>query len=345
MNSAPLNILVVHVAGLSETTLALPSLRALRGHFAGSQICIAASAAAADLLRLGQCADLVLPVARLRREMLSPALFYRSLRAIRTLRESQFDLAIELHSSPESAFILQMAHVRERLSASASKSKKGLRPVLEKIASSLARRPAPQMHLAHRYLKQLEPLGVRPTEAEPRLRTDREADARADTWMEKSGVDFGDLLVGIHPGAGPGTERWPLERFASIAARMIHNFNARIIVFGGPYESGLARRLKKMLPERRSLVLQSPKMEDLVSTLARLSLLVANHSGPAHVAAAVGTPVVVASTLTGLSTTDLLSKNHISVRYSSAALIPEEEVYDAACRLIKLNRASVLSAL
>lgn len=345
MNSAPLNILVVHIAGLSETTLALPSLRALRGHFAGSNICIIASAAAADLLRLGQCADVVLPVARMRREMFSPALFFRSLGAIRTLRESQFDLAIELHKSAESAFVLQMARVRERLTGSAFKSKRGMLRGLERIASSIARRPPPQMHLAHRYLKQLEHLGVRPTEAEPRLITDREGDTRTEKWLEKNGVDFGDLLVGIHPGAGPGTERWPLERFASIAARMIHNFNARVIVFGGPYERGLARRLKKMLPERRSLVLQSPKMIDLVSTLARLSLLVANHSGPAHVAAAVGTPVVVASTLKGGSAIELLSKNHISVRYTSAVLIPEEEVYDAACRLIKLNRAEVLRAL
>jgi ADP-heptose:LPS heptosyltransferase len=76
-----------------------------------------------------------------------------------------------------------------------------------------------------------------------------------------------------------------------------------------------------------------------------LSVLVANHAGPAHVAAAVGTPVVAASTFAGPSAQDLLSKHHAHIRRQRAETIPEEEVYEAACRLLKTSRAEILRAL
>lgn len=89
---------------------------------------------------------------------------------------------------------------------------------------------------------------MRPIEAEPRIATSRESDERIERLLRKHNVEFGELLVGVHPGAGYGKPRWPIERFASIAARIIHNFNARVLVFSGPNERGLAKRLAAMLP-------------------------------------------------------------------------------------------------
>lgn len=347
MTGEPQHILVIHVAGLTQTTLALPALRSLREHLPQSRITVAASSSAADLIRLasqdGRGADEVLTIGRLRHaELLKPTAFYRSTKAISELRHTNFDLAIEFNKNTEGGLVLNFANPRERLRQT-KPANKGLSGILEQFVST---RTSAMTHLAHEYLKKLEPLGVRPVEAEPHLTTDREADARLEKLLNKHGVEFGELLVGIHPGAGRIQHRWPIERFISTGSRLIHNLNVRVLVFAGPQERGLAKRIVAQLPKsseaKRAIAIESPKLPDLVSAFARLSLLIANHSGPAHVAAAAGAPVAVISTFVKHSSIDVLGARCEHIRASHVAMISEEAVYEAACRLLKTNRAEFL---
>jgi heptosyltransferase III len=334
------NILVTHIAGLTQTTLALPALRSLRSHLPHSRITIVSGAIAADMVQLAGCADEILPVARFKHaEFLDPRALYRSAKVWGELRRANYDLAVELYEGTESEIVLRLANPRSRLNRPMNK---GLAVVIERVAKVLLRQPPELIHAAHQYLKLLEPLGVRPIESEPRLATDRASDESIDRLLRKHAVGMGELLVGIHPGSGVGRERWPRSRFASIASRMIHNFNARVIVLAGPAERGAARKLVAELPAKRAIAIESPKLTDFVSAVARLSLLVANHSGPAHVAAATGTPVVAVSTTAGPSPHDLLGEHHEHIRGSHVDLISEEDVYDAACRLLKMSRAAFL---
>jgi ADP-heptose:LPS heptosyltransferase len=341
----PQHILVIHIAGLAQTVLALPALRSLRHHFPQSRITVASGAAVADLLRLAECADEILPVARFRgAEFLNPRKFYRATKSLGELRRGNYDLAIEFKTNAEAGVVRQFAHPRERLGRRKNLNQT-VDAVLDRLTQAISK-PSALTHAAHEYLKKLEPLGVRPIEAEPRIGANRESDERVEKLLGKHGVEFGELLVGIHPGAGPGHPRWPLEKFASIGARMIHNFNARVIVFAGPNERGLAKRLVALLPAKppakRAFAIESPKIADFVSAAARLSLFIANHSGPAHVAAAAGAPVVVASTFVQASPQDLLGSRVEHVRAPHVQLISEEEVYEAGCRLLKTSRTEFL---
>jgi ADP-heptose:LPS heptosyltransferase len=150
------------------------------------------------------------------------------------------------------------------------------------------------------------------------------------------------LLIGLHPGAGHNQPRWPADKFVIVAAKLIQLLNARVLVFAGPHERGLARSIVQQLPPKQALALESMPLGELASALARLSVLIANQSGPAHLAAAVGTPVV-ATALRNLSpTNDLLSRNHLLIRQQTMEAITTDEVYEAACQLIKANRAEYL---
>src|SRR5262245_27477740 len=117
MPTASQHILVVHVVGLAQTTLALPALRSLRQHLPNSRITVVSSPTAADLLRLAGCADEILPVARFRdAEFLNPRKFYRAAKSLKELRRERFDLAVEFKTGAESGLVLQFVHSRERLS-------------------------------------------------------------------------------------------------------------------------------------------------------------------------------------------------------------------------------------
>src|SRR5882672_1641487 len=182
MPTASQHILVVHVAGLAQTTLALPALRSLRQHLPQSRITVVSSSTGAELLRLAACADEILPFARFRdAEFLNPRKFYRAAKSLRELRRERFDLAIEFKTGAESGLVLQVVQARERLSG----KKKVIDAALDRLSQSLSGGRGLHRHVAHEYLRRLEPLGARPVEAEPRIATLREADERFEKLLEK----------------------------------------------------------------------------------------------------------------------------------------------------------------
>src|SRR5215471_492766 len=135
MPTASQHILVVHIAGLAQTTLALPALRSLRQHLPQSRITVVSSSAPADLLRLAACADEILPVARFRdAEFLNPRKFYRAAKSLKELRRERFDLAIEFEAGVESGLILQFVNARERLSV----KKRVIDAALERLSQALS---------------------------------------------------------------------------------------------------------------------------------------------------------------------------------------------------------------
>ena len=333
------NILVINIAGLGQTTLSLPALHSLRTHFPQSRLSVVTSAVSADLLKLSGYIDETLEVGRFKgAELLNPAVIYRSAKSWKEIRQNTYDLLIEFSESNETSLIAESVNAHRRL----KNTGKGMEFILRRIMGNLTRRPPPLTHLAHEYLKRIEPLGVRPVDSEPRLQTDHTVDEQFEKLLRKFGWEFGELLIGIHPGAGSPRFKWPLERFASIASQMINNFEARVLIFAGPDEPGLAGKLAALLPAKQTIEIRSPKLSEFASAAARLSVLIANHSGPAHVTAALGTPVVVVTTSTKASARDLLGAHHEHIRGSHISLISEEAVYEAACRMIKRSRAEYL---
>src|SRR5258708_3051164 len=149
MHDEPQNILVVHIAGLGQTVLALPALRSLRRHLPQAHITVVSSTAAADLLRIAGCADEVMAVGRLRgMEGFAPNAFFRSVKTGGELRDSGYDLAIEMKASTEAGILIQMAQPRRRLSPQSNSLSRGLRQVIERIAESLTKQPQPFKHAA-----------------------------------------------------------------------------------------------------------------------------------------------------------------------------------------------------
>lgn len=341
MSHASQKILVVHIAGLARTTLALPALRALRQTLPSARITVVCSNNAAELIRLGACADEILPLRRLRDSgLIRPRASYLSLKTFNALRRESFDLAIELERGAEAGLALFAAQPKQKL-RDAEKGQSKLKQLLGRVAEFFPGKLALPKHAAHRYLETLAPLGVFATESEPRIFTDRAADERIEKRLKKIGFDE-KLLVGIHPGAGKGKPHWQLEHFADVASRLIHVMDARIIILGGRSEKSLAKQLQAMLPPKRAAVFDAMPLTETVSTLARLSVLIANHSGPAHLAGAVGTPVVAATASAKPTPYDLLGKHHQHVRAAHIDAVSADEIYEAACRLLNLSRAELL---
>ncbi|MXY23738.1 MAG: glycosyltransferase family 9 protein [Acidobacteria bacterium] len=101
-------------------------------------------------------------------------------------------------------------------------------------------------------------------------------------------------LVGINPGAGRLVKEWPPERFAAVAAALAADAAATIVLLGGEGDRQQAEGVRQALPLDTALVdlVGQAPLVDLAAVLSRLSVLITGDTGPAHLAAAVDTPVV-----------------------------------------------------
>src|SRR3712207_87822 len=98
--------------------------------------------------------------------------------------------------------------------------------------------------------------------------------------------------VGIFPGPGRASRRWPIERFAELAWMLERNDSVRSVLFAGPEERKLVREALSKFPPS-AVVLDKLTVPQLAAAATRVSVFVSNDTGPMHVAAAVGTPVVI----------------------------------------------------
>lgn len=99
--------------------------------------------------------------------------------------------------------------------------------------------------------------------------------------------------IGIHPGAKARTRRWMPDRFAAVADALAARYDAAIVITGGRDEWDMCEAVRNHMRAPAPNLAGQTTLGGLAALLARLDLVIANDSGPAHLAAAVGTRSVV----------------------------------------------------
>jgi ADP-heptose:LPS heptosyltransferase len=254
------------------------------------------------------------------------------------VRRRRFDLVIDLHSLSETNLLGFLSGASRRLFA------RRPRRSLDYL-SNFQPAPPPEdrsKHAIDRYLDVVRPLGVGEVSRTPRLPV-REEDGRAvDEMLRKAGALHGGPLVGLFPGAGHPCRRWPLERFAELARALEFNDSVRSVVFAGPEERKLVQKARGQFPEN-ALVLDRLTVPQLAAAAERMSVFVSNDTGPMHVAAAVGTPVVILMQYHPMFNCYIPpGERHRVVAGRSIEDIPVSEAYAAARAAFSTERMSTL---
>ncbi|HTI49753.1 MAG TPA: glycosyltransferase family 9 protein [Planctomycetaceae bacterium] len=115
--------------------------------------------------------------------------------------------------------------------------------------------------------------------------------AKARAWARETLQSLPRPILAIHAGAGWETKRWPAEKFAEVAGR----FSGSVVAVGSRGEAALAARIvaKGAGSGRSALDLAgATNLSQLAAVLENVDVMLSNDSGPLHLAAAAGTPVV-----------------------------------------------------
>jgi len=105
-------------------------------------------------------------------------------------------------------------------------------------------------------------------------------------------------LIVIHPagGSNPGmilsAKRWPPQRFAALADRLVEERGAQVLLVGGPDDSPIAAVIKEAMRQKPWDLTGQLTLGQLGALLERCDLFIGHDTGAMHLAVAMGTPVV-----------------------------------------------------
>jgi heptosyltransferase-2 len=129
---------------------------------------------------------------------------------------------------------------------------------------------------------------------DPHLDVDPVSAKRVSARLDELGCSDRDLLV-VAPGSAWATKQWPAKRFGEAAARLVRPGRDRVVVIGMPHDRPLAAEIATEVAARGGATIDATgetSIADAVAWIARARLVLANDSAPAHIAAALGRPVV-----------------------------------------------------
>jgi heptosyltransferase-2 len=195
-------------------------------------------------------------------------------------------------------FLTQMLPPRPDAVPMRKRSVPEIRRLIAQGAPAAALPPA--AHHVHDYLYLTAALGASPEPLPPRIFMSDEQAVQLCQRLRLEIAPAGRPWFGLNPGAEYGpAKRWPAKRFAAAAVILQKQTHCRWLVFGGAGDLDLAEKVTTEIryggsgPDGVLNLAGKTNLRELAAALKFCRLLLTNDSGPMHLAAAVGTPVIV----------------------------------------------------
>ena len=276
-----MKILILKPSSLGDVVQALPVLRLLKLHFPKSEIFWWIDSTLRALLEDDPDLSGIFPFER--RRWSSPFRWGEMLASIREMRREKFDWVIDLQSLARSGLFAWLTN--GGLTIGLDDVREGARGFYD-VAVAL---PAPAAHAVDWYLETLRVVGV-PVHWNFTWLPERKTVATA--VRVKWRADARRWLV-LQPGARWDNKRWPVENFAELVRRLTGDFpEFHFAIMGGKQDQALGESLARVEPKRCFDLTGKTSLPEMVEWIRLSELMVTNDTGPMHVAAALGKPVV-----------------------------------------------------
>ena len=302
----PRRILVRGVNWLGDAVMTTPALLRLREKFPAAHIALFCPEKLADLF--------------LHHPAVNEIISFRTNETVfavgKKLRAGKFDLALVLPNSPRSAMESWLARIPRRVGGEwpwrnwfltdAIPSRTGavkmhkrtegeVRELTSAAPSPLASHLSPSAHHLYQYLHLVAALGADGSALPPMLAV---TDEEITTAKRKFGLEkVSAPIFALNPGAEYGpAKRWPTEKFIAAAREIQTRTNCHWLILGGKADMQTAGVIADAIHNPQSTICNvagQTSLRELMALLKLSRVLLTNDTGPMHVAAALGTPVVV----------------------------------------------------
>lgn len=282
-------ILAIRLDGMGDLLMTTPAFRALKQSTPGRTLAVLTSQAGAEAARLVPEVDSVIEYAAPWMKAPIEGCPGEDLACIEQLREERFDAAVifTLHSqSPlPAALTAYLAGIPLRVARSRENPYHLLTDWITEEELG-----GPQRHDVRRQLDLCARVGSTTNDEHLSLRISDEARVLAQSRVKDWGLAPGLWSV-LHPGASASSRRYPAESFIAAATELASHHGWRFIVTGSAGEKELCDEVVRGIGPSAQFA-PTDSLEGLAALVEASPLLISNNTGPVHIAAAVGTPVV-----------------------------------------------------
>ena len=267
--------LLVRLGSLGDVIHAVPAAAALRRRYPSARIDWMVDPQYLDVVRLVTVVDRAIPI-----DTRGP--WARTVAALRSAWSTRYDIAIDLQGLIKSAALARLSLSTRVVGLAPS----DLREPWARIFYSATASSAVTRHVIHKNLALLRMVDVADAAVTfPLTIPQTDVVERVQAQYGASGY------VIVNPGAAWPNKRWPPSRFGQLAARIRERWHVPSVVVWGPGEETLARDVADT--SGGAAVLAPPtSVTDLFGLAKRARAMVSGDTGPLHIAAAVGTPIV-----------------------------------------------------
>jgi lipopolysaccharide heptosyltransferase II len=287
-----MKILLVRLRLIGDVIFTTPLIRALRRQYPDARLTYVVEPAAAPIVGGNPHLDeiVVIPLSR------GLGRLRDDVRVARRLRRQRFDVAIDLHGGPRSAWLTWTSGAPTRIGYTI-KGRSWMYTHAVPRAADLTPR-----HSVQNQWDLLRPLRIAACDASRdavEMTEDSTAAARVDERLRSAGIGPGNAVVVIHVSAGNPFRRWPAESLETLAVRLARRDpTRRVVLSSGPSDWPAAQRIAQHArAQLGELATAMPDvgefdLSEFRSLVARAAVYIGVDSGPAHVAATTTTPIV-----------------------------------------------------
>jgi lipopolysaccharide heptosyltransferase II len=289
-------ILAVRLDNLGDVLMTTPALRALRTSAPGRHITLLAS-------RSGAAAAPYVPEIDDAIEFRAPwmpgdsASTGSQQEMLELLGRGRFDAAVIFSVYTQSplpaAMLCSMAGIRLRLAH--------CRENPYQLLTDWVVDPEPHELIRHEVRRQLDlvqTIGCTTGDERLSFHLPPHDSLRAMEKLRQAGVDLERPWIVVHPGASAASRRYPVEHFAQAIDALMRNASCQPILTGDAGELALVQSLRARISSPPPSLAGQLSLGELAAVIAPAALLISNNTGPVHLAAALGTPVVDVYALT-----------------------------------------------
>jgi ADP-heptose:LPS heptosyltransferase len=198
------------------------------------------------------------------------------------LRKEKYDLAVSVRNDPRDQLFMWLAGARKRLGFVLDGDRRYF-DMGALLLTTRLKRPKYKQHKVEDWHQVADAIGLPgAAKARPRIDPTKYATAQGDRIFAGATKP----VVCLHTGARIDVRRWPEAYFASIIGEMRKQFDFHLVVIPEPLAPST------MLRDIADIFVTNLSVREMVDVLGRADLLLCNDSGPAHIAAGCGRPVI-----------------------------------------------------
>jgi heptosyltransferase I len=306
--------LLVRLGSLGDVIHAIPSAAALRARYPHAQIDWLVDPRYTAVLQLVDGLSDAIPL-NPRKSLVA------LLRTVSHLRRAKYDAAVDLQGLLKSAVLARASGAQRVIGF----PREHLRESAARFFYTETADPGSEPHVIRKNLSLMRALGVEDLRVAFPLKLPRTV--TGDTVATQFGSEGYAL---INPGAAWPNKRWMPQRFGALAAEIRERIGVRSLVLWGPGEEGIASLVVSSSRGAAELA-PATNIIDIFAIARRAKLMVSGDTGPLHIAAAVGTPVVALFGPTYAERNGPWSSDDITISRNARCFCH----YERKCRLLQ----------